>query len=348
MNAPWTLAGSFALADVAPYLVELGEPDLVCGRPSSLPLGLPWLFRTMRHGVAVRADVPEIPKVNRPGTAGKCDNPNLAGYDLVCRPDYARFEEWNLTAGTALSILSRVVVPPLPERPTSDACLDATLLVAGVVLPERGLVPLGLSAGLPEGSGCAAAFPASVPPFGRQTSPLPAGTLPLWSAPKHSGLESAERLTLAAIAIATPEGDGRVSMSARFEEMDAIPADTTIRGSFLPLPIVELDVTSASLAMLEPAPPEATYRRLDLSRPGQSAVIFAPAELAAFELPNIAGLRAALSLDARATIEVGEMTASYSTLFTFGSGNTFERWIEALRAIAIEHCRESGSGCIVR
>jgi hypothetical protein len=350
IDSPWAIAGSFSIAEISPFVNMATEPSFFCGGASPLPVGFPWLFRTMYHGVKVRVDVQEALKVNRPNMVGKCENPNLPNYDSICAPDYSQFLRTDIPVVAPMSIMSRVRVPALPNRPSGEGCFDSTLVIAGVTLPERGLLPLGFAAGVDADSGeldCNAG--SIVPPFGSNTAPLAKSVLPLWMAPRHSGLEVEPTLTLAAVAFSARDpADPRLSMSARFARMNSIGDDVVISGDYLPLPVVDLDLSEGVMRVVDPSPQRATYRRIELTRPEVTSIIFVPAGLEEARLPNIPGLRAALGLDTRAVIEIGEIDASYDRLFAFGQGHTLDRWIEQLEAVSVEECRELGSGCILR
>lgn len=349
-NAPWALAGSFRIAEVLPFAALANEPSFFCGTMSPLPYGLPWLFRTMEHGVNLRSDVlGEVEKINRPNQVGKCTNPELPDYDTICQPDYARFNRADLTVREPLGIFSRVHLPQLPARGATEGCLDGTLVLAGVELPERGFLPIGFGAGLDvDADGvtdCEVELPNMVEPFGYGTQPLGPSVVPLWMAPPHSGLEEQPGFTIAALSFGSDPAEPRLSMSARFQRFSQIGDDTTISGDYLPLPTADLDLMSGVMTFVDPAPASATYVRIELVQPDQSAVIFAPANLDVITLPNVAPLRTLLAPNTNATIEVGETAARYDALFTFGSGTTMNRWIEQLDAIAVEECRPMDSGC---
>lgn len=350
IESPWAMAGSFSIADITPFVNLASEPSFFCGANSPLPIGFPWLFRTMSHGVKVRVDVMEVEKINRPNTSGKCGNPSLPNYDELCRPDYARFLRADIPVTTPLSILSRVHVPQLPSRAAGEGCFGSNLVIAGVALPERGLLPLGFAAGVDAAQGvtdCAAE--SLVAPFGGDTAALGPSVLPLWMAPRHSGLEVEPELVLASFAF--PERDAadpRLSLAARFARANTVGDDVTISGNYLPLPVVDLDLTEGVMNLVDLDAGTATYRRIELASPERTSVIFAPAGAEEVRLPNIPGLRAALGSDTKAVIEVGEIDATYDRLFAFGQGNTLDRWIEQLQAISVEECRELGSGCIIR
>lgn len=353
-NTLWALAGSFRLADATRFAVLANEPSFFCGQTTELPLGFPWLFRTMAHGVNPRADVlGEIEKVNRPGEVGKCSNPNLSDYDRICRADYARFNRSDLIVREDLGILSRVRVPRLPARGDSDACLDETFVIAGVELPERGLVPIGFGAGVDRDdrgeTDCVAELPRGLEPFGPSSAALEPGVLPLWTAPKHSGLEDEAGITIASLAFGTPTAeDAPLSMSARFLRVPSIDENTAIDGEYLPLPAAEADLTTGALTLAAPPPAEATYHRLELALPDATTIVFAPASMDRITLPNVPGLAAALGPSTKAIVEVGETTASYDALFTFGTGTSQHRWIEQMTAMSVEECRAANSGCITR
>src|SRR5262249_24438898 len=138
---------------------------------------------------------------------------------------------------------------------------------------------------------CRVELPNGVEPFGNGTQPLGPSVVPLWMAPPHSGLEEQPGITVAALSFGSQTGEPHLSMSARLQRFSEIGDDTTINGDYLPLPTADLDLMSGVLTFVDPAPASATYVRIELVQPDQSAVIFAPANLDVITLPDVAPLR---------------------------------------------------------
>jgi hypothetical protein len=183
-NLLWALGGKVRLADIGPIISSVTASDEI-SIGSILNSVLPF-FATFDHGVVANLDLDEQ---TRP-------QPPAEGQPV----DYAAwpFQEATVNLNILLSQGALYDVPGLPcaageldgatcARPTSGA-----ILLSGVVVPGRGIVPLGLTAGLddPTDTGMGDGVVTS------DADGLNDGQLLVDYAPPHDGLEGNIHITI--------------------------------------------------------------------------------------------------------------------------------------------------------
>ena len=129
-----------------------------------------------------------------PGQSVDCSDPATPNYDEVCIANFTAYEDQDLQLTQPLNILSSVGMPPLPLT-ASSTCSEGAVMLSATFVEGRGLIPLGLGAGLAvSGSDCRVA--GLQEPFGGNSEALPDGRLALSMAPPHSGIEGGQTVLL--------------------------------------------------------------------------------------------------------------------------------------------------------
>jgi len=161
----WGLAGGMPLEELPIDEIAAGSDSLDVGQ--MLANLLPHVRRF--HSAVVR-DV-EFDRVPAVMVGGKP------------KPDTSRFTQLDLTPTTRLGLRATVEVPDLPLA--SGRVLDGVVVLGGSLVPGRGLVPLGFTAGVDAGIAAGGAPTRKVVDPGGGAE----GTLGLRIAPAHGGLE---------------------------------------------------------------------------------------------------------------------------------------------------------------
>jgi len=183
-NLLWALGGKVRLSEIGPIISSVtASDDISVG--SILNSVLPF-FATFDHGVVADLDLTEQDRPTPPADGTPVD------YDAW------PFDEKTINLNTLLSQGATYNVPDLPcaagelsgatcARPTSGA-----ILLSGVVVPGRGIVPLGLTAGLddPTDTGMGDGVVTS------EVDGLSDGQLLVDYAPPHDGLEGNTHITI--------------------------------------------------------------------------------------------------------------------------------------------------------
>ena len=356
-SAGWVLAGQLKLNQVTSIANELS--GAIGGGGDALPIGsiltavLP-LLRSLNHGVNASVFTNEVPKVNKPGQDGNCADPTLAGYDNRCQANFSSYDRADIKASAKLNVLSSVSVPRLPALPGEGSrCAAGAVLFAGASLPGRGLVPLGITAGLDtlednQQPDCVVAGVKK--PFGDNSPDLPDGQLPLAMAPPHSGIEGSQLflllLALDPDSIAS-ETNGGFQLSALVKRGDRVAANETISGNFLPFPQATVErVGSVRIPAQQSA---AVMTRVELQRGGDTWLVYAPASLETLALPDVAAGREILSNVTDAYILKMGMDGAFSDVWGFGSGKTLDRLFDTVTAFVVQECNTTaGAPCVIQ
>lgn len=356
-SAVWSLAGQLKLSDVTSIANELsgaigGEGDLPIG--DILTAVLP-LLRSLNHGLIASVFTTEHPKVNKAGQTGNCADPNLVDYDDKCGGDASKYPENSLAASQKLGILSKVAIPNLPALPGAGSrCAAGAVLLAGAAVPGRGLVPLGLTAGvdtleMTETANCKVA--GTEKPFGPTSPDLPEGQMPLSMAPPHSGIEGSDVfLLLVALDPDSIGGDTGVQLSAlvRRPTNNQVGETETFSGEFLTFPEGTLNKAGASFAYTAGLT-GATMSRIQVGTGERSWYIYAPASANSVTLPDVAEGRALLATSNGAYIMTMKMDGQYNELWQFGSGKTLDQVFDTIQGFVLQECNATaGTPCQIQ
>ncbi|MFO0727106.1 MAG: hypothetical protein U1E65_25215 [Myxococcota bacterium] len=351
----WALAGRLKLSDVSSIAGTLS--NAFGGSGNDLPIGdilsavLP-LLRTLNHAVNAGLLTTEYAKVPTPPKSGMqpadCSLPENAGDSDKCMGDFSKYAQVNLAADTALSINSAVTIPTLPKNPDNTFLTGAVLL--SVALTEgRGLVPLGLSAGLdtadkmqtPDGKIAGAKHP-----FGANSTALTDGQVPLTMSPPHGGIEGS-KIALVAVALDTNSigGNNGTSLSGLVNYVQRVDATMTFGTQAFMKPVAgTVDVAAGSFTPTGDALSAATVTRVELQKGDKTWLIYAPGGTTAITFPAVAAARTDIvGAGMGAFIQAVRSPASYGDMFTFGSGKNLDRIIEQIDAFAIQQCKANAT-----
>jgi hypothetical protein len=240
-------------------------------------------------------------------------------------------------------VLSRVSVPTLPDLPGGTVCAAGAILLAGVNLEGRGLVPLGLTAGVDvldeETPDCKIGGVEN--PFGPNSGDLQDGQMPLSMAPPHSGVEGSQLfLLLLALDPDSLAGDGGLQLSAIVNRVDSVSEEQTVSGTYLPYPSGTVSRANVSVT-LDSAITGAALARVEMQSGNDTWLIYAPGNSTTINLPTVARPREILN-NLEDTFVLGMSTdGTYSDVWTFGSGKTLNRLFQTAKAFVVQQC---GSG----
>ncbi len=353
-SAGWVLAGQLKLSDVTSIANELS--NVLGGDSGDINIGsiltavLP-LIRGLNHGVLASLDVEDFNKVHTETGAGDCTDPNLPNYNDNCRADFSKYQVADMAASQSLAVLSRVSVPNLPQLPGGTGCAAGAILLTGVNLEGRGLVPLGLTAGVDvlddEPADCKVGGVEK--PFGDNSPDLPDGVMPLSMAPPHSGVEGSQLfMLLLALDPNSIGGNAGFQLSAIVNRVDNVAEEQTITGSYLPFPSGTVSKASAQIA-LNSAITGAALARVELQDGDDTWLVYAPGDSTTITLPTVARARQIVTgLDNAYLLGMG-MDGTYQDVWTFGSGKTLNRMFYTAKSFVIQQCSTTaGSPCTIQ
>jgi hypothetical protein len=353
-GAGWVLAGQLKLSQVTSIATQLSNA-FGGSNGGNTPIGdiltavLP-LVRTLNHGVNAAIDTVEYPKVAVDSTMMvDCTKPENAGDSDKCRGDYSKYKQITLVADTKLGVLSTITVPTLPNLPTMG-CAGAAVLVAGAILPGRGLVPLGLSAGLDvlksEPPDCKIAGAAK--PFGDMSPTLQDGQLALSMAPPHAGIEGSKLFMLLLSLDPKTISGKNLELTALVKRKDMIAASESFGDSaYLPFPKGTL-ARAAGTFTLSGAVTGANVVRVHVDSGNDTWLIYAPAGRMTIATPNVTNARAVLTNANRSYIEAIKTSGDYKDVWTFGSGKTLDHFVDTVDAFVVQQCDTAATAaCVV-
>ena len=335
-TAAWGFGGQLPIADLGTIANQLS--DLLGGTGTDVPIGdilaavFP-LVQNLNHAVDPVIDIEEFPRVGG-------------------QPDYSSFSRVDLSVDTEQTILSAVRVPTLPDLPNTSSCAAGALVVGGALLEGRGLVPLGLAAGLDTLDDSATPdceVEGVEEPFGSRSDPLPDGQVPLSIAPLHSGMEGSQVFLLAvALDPDSLTGGGGIQFSVLVRRVDeVIPSEAFTR----PYPAMpEANVSrSAATVQFRSSLTGQTMVRAELQSRTQTWLVYGPASQATLSLPNVAQGRAVLDdLQGGLVMTMGTR-GTYDEVWTFGSGGTLDRLVDTLTSFVIQECTATpGANCVLQ
>lgn len=344
-GAGWTLSGRLRLSQITSIANELAgvlEGDPV---PPELIVDFARIARQLNHGVEPALRFEPTPNVNTANGSGDCSNPNLPSYADNCRPDYASFTPADIAASQSQRVHTVVSVPNLPTT-FGNACMDAVTVVAATRLGGRGIVPLGLGAGMDRRSeqdvpDCVVA--GIDEPFGPSSAATAEGTVALSSAPRHTGLEDGELLLLA---VARDAAFDRLGHSGIVRRVASLATTAAVPGAFLTPPRATVDTTAASVAY---ATSQGDFTRTELFGAGSAWLVYAPDGMRSYTLPDVAAGRAILA-DLRGAIAGSvQTTHHYGALFELGARTRIHQSVDYADAFVTDECELGAtSGCTLR
>lgn len=353
-SAGWVLAGQLKLSQVTSIANELsnalgggGTEDINIG--SILTAVLP-LVRSLNHGINPSLTVEEFPKVNTADGSGDCSDPDLANYDDNCEADFTKYQKADMAASQALNVLSAVSVPDLPDLPSGNGCALGAILLSGVSLEGRGLVPLGLTAGVDviddETPDCRVAGVDK--PFGDNSPKLEDGVMPLSMAAPHSGVEGSQIFVLLLALDPDAIADTNTfQLNAIVNRVDQVSAEQSVQGSYLGYPRGTFDRTAGTVA-LDSAITGAALQRIEIQRGDDTWLIYAPGDATNITLPNVARPRQVLQSNYVILLGMG-MNGTYDEVWSFGSGKTLDRMFNTANAFVVQQCSpDAGSPCTIQ
>ena len=323
-TAGWALAGQLKLSQVTSIANELS--NALGGGGEDLPIGdiltaiLP-LVRSLNHALNPSIEIQEFPTEN--GVA-----------------DYSQYQKADMAASQSLGVLSTITVPDLPMNASGEGCATGALLITGVSLEGRGLVPLGLSAGLDildmtDTPDCK--IDGVEKPFGEQSADLDDGQMPLSMAPPHSGAEGNQILMLLVALDIDSIANSGLQATAVVKRVDSVGATESLSGTYLQYASGTVDRAGASLS-LDSAVAGAKMIRLELQQGGQTWLVYAPGDTQNLTLPNVAGLTDIANNASDAFLVGVGMAANYDALWTFGSGATLDKLVDNVDTFLLQEC----------
>lgn len=353
-SAGWVLAGQLKLSQVTSIANELsnalgggGAEDIQIG--SILTAVLP-LVRSLNHGILPSLNIEEYPKVNTADGSGDCSDPDLADYDANCEADFTKYQKADMAASQSLNVLSKVTVPDLPNLPSGGGCAAGAILLSGVNLQGRGLVPLGLTAGIDvlddEAADCRVAGVDM--PFGDNSPKLDDGVMPLSMAAPHSGVEGSQLFVLLLALDPNEIADTNTfQLNAIVNRVDQVSPEQSIQGSYLSYPKGTFDRTAGTVT-LDSAISGAQMARIEIQRGDDTWLIYAPGNSTNITLPNVARPRQVLQSNYVIVLGMG-MNGTYDEIWSFGSGKTLDRMFDTANAFVVQQCStDAGSACVIQ
>lgn len=360
-GAAWVLGGQLKLSAISAIAGQLSSV-LGGGSSDELPIGdlltalLP-LLRSLSHGIDAGINTTNHAKVNTPGGSGDCTDASLSSYDDNCQGDFTKYDKISLAVSQRLRLLSAVEVPQLPKLPNGDYAAG-TLVIAGAAIPGRGLLPLGLTAGVDVEKDEAAdgfVFGASEP-FGPNSEKLNDGEVALAMAPLHSGIETAQ-LSLISIALDPNSiaGSGGTQLSTLINRVARVDEKQKVTGSFLGFPTGTFDTAGGKFMPTGSGVDGAQSMRIVVTNGSTNDewLVYAPTGAAAeVVLPDVAAVKAeVMSGVPEVLLQVMNTSATYSDLFTLGSDKSLAAIADILESFVIQDCSTSQTaeqGCKIQ
>ena len=343
-SAAWALGGQVSLSDLTSLVNELS--GVLGGGTADIPIGdiltgvLP-LLRLFNHGLNASVDVDQNPKVPVPGQTVDCSDPGTPNYNEVCIANVTSYEDQDLQLSQPLNILSSVGMPELPLT-ASSTCAEGAVMLSASFVDGRGLIPLGLGAGLAvSGSDCRVA--GLQEPFGRNSEALPNGRLALSMAPPHSGIEGGQTVLLGLAldidGLIANAGSG-FQVSAILNRVDRVNEQQELTGTFPAFPTGSVSKATAQVELTSSVS-DITVTRAELNQGGRTWVVYAPAR-ATVDLPDVATGRSILADANTAVLLTIKMRdgVSYGDVWTLSSGSTIDRLFDTIDEFVVTGCPE--------
>jgi len=215
------------------------------------------------------------------------------------------------------------------------------VVLSAAITGSRGLVPLGLTAGLDTTAATQTAdgkINGVDKPFGQFSTKLMDGQVPLTTAVPHSGIEGS-KLALVGIALDPNSlgGDGGIQLSGLVRYVDSFGDAGFGSAAFLTFPSGTFSVANASFTGMLPA--GASVTRVEISNGDKTWLVYAPASMGTITLPNVMQARTDLLSSApEVFLQLVRSTTSFADVFTFGSGKNLDKAIELIEGFVIQEC----------
>jgi hypothetical protein len=361
-GAGWVLAGQLKLSQVTAIATQLSNAFGGGKSTNSVPIGdiltavLP-LVSTLYHGADASITTTEYPKVPADKTMQvDCTNPSNASDDTKCVADYSKYQVINsnpmsFAADTKLSVLSTVNVPTLPNLPKATGCAGAAILVTGAILPGRGLLPLGLSAGLDvlhmDTADCK--IDGVDKPFGDNSPKLMDGQMPLSMSPPHAGLEGSKLFMLLLSLDPKTISGSNIQLTALVKRKDSVSqAESFSDQTYLGFPTGTL-AKAAGTFTLAGAVAGANVVRLQIENGADTWLVYAPSSMTTITTPNVAAARGVLSGSTKSFVQAIQLEGNYNDVWTLGSGKTLDHFVDNVDAFVVQQCDTAATAaCVVQ
>ncbi len=257
-------------------------------------------------------------------------------------PDWSRFTPLDLEATQRMALRSTVALPELPRL--GDGWLDGAIVFGGAHTPDRGVVPLGLTAGVDADTAAGGAPDGVIDDLeGRSV-----GELPLRIAPLHGGLEGSDYVVLALAAnfagmssesasCSDDDRRGCAAIAGLLDRSASFPFDRRVDfggGDFVP-PLEAASWSAASRTFTRGAAPAggANVVRVKLSAgDGRVWHVWMPADATEVVVPQPAGV-ADRAGSARASVQALRLEVGLEELVGFG-GSDLADLVEELSAFS--------------
>jgi hypothetical protein len=360
-TAAWTLAGQIKLSDISGVAGMLGQALGGGGGATSIPIGgilnavLPLLaMDTLRHGANAGLNITEFPKVPAAGAPMGTDCTSGTNTSTQCIGDFKKYQAVGLKADSQLGILSVVSLPNLPSI-GGGKYSGGAVVISAAISEGRGLVPLGLAAGLDSlnmeaGDG---KIDGAAHPFGPNSSMLSDGTVGLIMSPVHGGLEGS-KVALVAIALdpnsLETSGGKNLQLSGlvQFADGGVVHPTETFSKNFLAFPNGTIDSAAGTWAGTVA---DADVIRVELTRGSKKWLIYAPGSMGAnVAFPPVqTAQNDVLGAGLSAYVQTVRTPAAYSAVFTLGSGKSLDHAVDQIEAFVIEGCSTMmGAACKIQ
>lgn len=317
-EALWAFGGELRLSEIT-SVVNAMLPDPYCSGDGLLSSFFFLVGRKMLHGMDPNLSMVEVPRVGG-------------------EPDYAQFTRADPVVEHDRSIHARVAVPTQPDLPGFGGCAEAVTILAATLLPNRGLIPLGINLGYETGN-CLAEHPAGAP-FGSEGPLLPPGEVPLWMSPPHSGLEGHPLILMAMAHDQELFGSlSTVRMKALVRRVSGVAENESFTGAgaYLDNPSGSVNVSSRTFTS-NPVP-TAHYVRLRMRDGSAAWEVVLPAQTPSVTLPALPGFALpAANMEADLQAVRIQAPTSYSDLWELGAEDTFDAFFETSAAFSTQEC----------
>lgn len=343
----WTIAGRLKLQDVASIAGKLSSA-FGGGGTEDLPIGdilgavLP-LLRTLNHGINAGLNTTEFDKVSvtTGQSGGECANAATPDYADKCRGDFSKYAPITLAADTPLAINAAITIPELP-RQADGTFADGVVVLSAAISGLRGLIPLGLTAGLDTTAKTQTAdgkINGVEKPFGPFSTKLPDGQVPLTTAVPHSGIEGS-KLALVGIALDPNSlgGDTGIQLSGLVRYVDSFTDTGFGSAAFLGFPTGTFNVAAGTFTGMMPTGSSVT--RVEIGNGDKTWLVYVPGNTNTITLPNVAAARTDLLTGGTPDLflQIVRSPTPYREVFEFGSGKNLDRAIELIEGFVIQEC----------
>lgn len=243
----------------------------------------------------------------------------------------APFSQTTLAITAPKAIYSAIALPDLPDREPDG--MDTVFALAGVNVPDQGLIPLGTASGFDDGTTAArdGRTDAVEEPFGERSIGLPAGQIPLSMSPPH-GVLAGHPLSLIALAFPhqTTLADASSGLSAIVRTLPRVESRIEIGAAFLALQHPRYNSATRTIAL---APSAGASLMVRVEAAGRVWRIYSPGGRAQLSLPAASFLPEPF---AKMRFGEYETTVPYADHFRLGSPSRPKDALSSVTRFAIE------------